>query len=66
MKILTDKEYRRRMKDVELNTRMQMDSEREFSRLNDRIWQLEEELRKLESQVDYLHDRIEPPTIQQG
>ena len=37
MKILTDKEYRRRMKDVELNTRMQMDSEREFGRLNDRL-----------------------------
>ena len=65
MKILTDKEYRRRMREAELRTMRQMDSEREFGRLNDRIWQLEEQLRKLESRVGYLHDRIEPPTIQQ-
>lgn len=66
MKILTDKEYRRRMREARERERMNIEIERGMDRLSTRIFDLADELRKLEHQVEYLKDRIEPPTIQQG
>lgn len=66
MKILTNKEYRRRMHNLraKINEEYEdIDWKRSFG---EQLYRVEEEVATVKQQVEYLKDRLDPPTIQRG